>query len=259
MLDATKCFCLGQGVNYVMPSKLGEMAKVLFLNKVSGLPGSAATEIVFWERFFDINCLVILVLFCLSKVAGSAAVISLAIVWGGLWLMLVVIRVAKLPLLEKLCTIVPTTPARRFVFDLIKLIRRNLTVGFFTRQAFLGVLTWALNCLHAYLFYRVAGGLDLAATDLLYVFVISTLGYAVPAAPGGIGLYEAAIVFGLGAAGVPKDVALSLALVQHLIMFAVALAGLGYALLTTKLHFADLLPNRIRREVDAKGRPHEEH
>lgn len=251
LLSALKCFCFGQGVNYTMPSKLGEMGKVLYLNKVSRIAASAATEVVFWERFFDINCLVGLVLLSLSRVAGSMTVISLSLVWGALWVLLLFIRISKLSLLEKMCNIMPVTPARAFLFDLVRLIRKNFTVPFFARQALLSTVAWTLNCLHVYLFYQLAGGVSLSWLDFLYVFVISSVGYAVPAAPGGIGLYEAAIVYGLVSSGVPKELALSLALVQHMLLFIIALCGLGYVLATTKLRMSDLLPKRAKPEAAA--------
>ncbi len=73
-------------------------------------------------------------------------------------------------------------------------------------------------------------GLDLPAGHVLLVLATVNLATMIPMAPGNLGVYEAAVFFVYQFLGVSAEVALGLALFQHL-LFLLPMAGTGYILL----------------------------
>lgn len=77
-----------------------------------------------------------------------------------------------------------------------------------------------------------------------FVVVLASLSTAVPAAPGFIGTFDAAVIFGLQAAGVPADATLALAVLYRVVLFGpVTIAGA----LTMLLRYGGVRATRLRR------------
>ena len=83
---------------------------------------------------------------------------------------------------------------------------------------------WTLAAWSAYLALYALGlcfmaGLPWSWPMVLTVFAVATLGFAVPGAPGGMGVYEASMVLALGWFGVDRDRAFAVALAMHLLQY----------------------------------------
>ena len=90
------------------------------------------------------------------------------------------------------------------------------------------LLLWCCYAGSTVVLLRDAAGLEIGVAAALAVFAVASLGMAVPAAPGGLGVYEAAMVVSLGWFGVPRGEALAAALVTHMLQFVpTTLAGLA--------------------------------
>lgn len=59
-LNGLKATIVCHGVNNLLPTKLGEVAKILYTHHQSQLSKAEVTGVVFWERFLDLNMILIL-------------------------------------------------------------------------------------------------------------------------------------------------------------------------------------------------------
>ena len=85
-------------------------------------------------------------------------------------------------------------------------------------------------------------------TLVLTFFAVVTLGFALPAAPGGMGVFEASAVVALGWFGVDRERAFAVGLALHMLQYIpVTLAGL-WVLAASGLSLTDL-----RRQADKPG------
>ena len=81
------------------------------------------------------------------------------------------------------------------------------------------VATWAAYYLSFYFTIRYVGGLEMGAAEQLVVLTIATVGTAIPSLPGGIGLFEGAMVLSMSWYGIDGTTAMGLALFFHAVHF----------------------------------------
>jgi uncharacterized protein (TIRG00374 family) len=85
-----------------------------------------------------------------------------------------------------------------------------------------------------------AFGLHLPLFGVCFVLVVHVLGVMIPAAPGFLGTYHAAVVVGLAVFGVSRELAFSIALVMHAVFFFPSLVLGGVFLWKEHLSLRDL-------------------
>jgi uncharacterized membrane protein YbhN (UPF0104 family) len=127
-------------------------------------------------------------------------------------------------------------PRRGRIGRLIELIRpvalaSRLLLG--RRGAELALLTAALWLLEGLIFWLIAQSLALPGgyLDFVFINVLASLFAMVPAAPGYLGTFDAAIIFGLHTIGVSGGPALSFAILVRFVLFVpVTMAGLAILL-----------------------------
>ena len=96
-----------------------------------------------------------------------------------------------------------------------------------------------------------AAGLSIPLAAALAVFAIASLGMAVPAAPGGLGVFEAAVVASLGWFDVPRGEALAAALVLHMLQFVPTTLA-GVALLSRERLELGMLREAVERRRNVR-------
>jgi uncharacterized membrane protein YbhN (UPF0104 family) len=227
---------IGQGLNNLLPARLGEMAKTLYLSRKADLSLGQALEAVFWERFSDLNALLVLGVAVALLLREGLVLYPLLAVVGGAWCFLILLRLRPATV-HAWSAFVPGQRTRLFVSEMLLLLQARL------RLAFVGRLSlWTLTAWIGYgITYAVGlclmAGLPADPALVLSVFALATLGFALPGAPGGMGVYEAAVVVALGWFGVDKDRALAVGLALHLLQYLlltaaglISLAGSGLSL-----------------------------
>lgn len=216
LLDGVKASALGLGLNNIFPAKLGEVAKAVYVSRKSGFSSAKGLGLIFWERFFDIN-----LVFCLAVVSLGVSAQGLPI-WPGIAVILagwvcVGALAARPQWADAVLRLVPSERLRLFVTDFVRQLHERTGARFFLALGLLTVAVWGFYFLTFLLGMNWLAGIDLTMAQLLVAFVISALGMAVPSSPGGVGVYEAAIIFALGLYGVDKEQALAAGLVLHMI------------------------------------------
>jgi len=227
--DAFWALQIGFLANNLLPFRLGEALRVWVVHRTAGVSWGRGMASVALSRMTDALLLLVLALSLWPTQAGSPSLIRglvgvtlglmgivLALVlaprWGARWL-----RRWPRVWAEVQAAAALVTPRGLTIFVLGK------------------ILTWALLALYYQaLLADFAPGL--AWPDVLWAMSVSTLGIAIPSAPGYVGVYEAAAVAALTALGVPRATALAFALVQHALYLALtvalgilALARLGWS------------------------------
>lgn len=225
---AASLVCLG--VNNLLPAKLGEVAKALYLRQRGAMPLGEAAVIVGWERFFDLNVLVLMALAGAYPYLHDTLLVPVALAlmaaWGVAWSVLrfgapVRAAIARLPWAR----------VRAFLYDVHEHLDTRMVRGVLVAGALLSTLVWLLYAAGSWLVLTWVFDLELTAGEVLVVFVVAASGMAVPSSPGALGVYEAAVVLALGWFGVASEQALAAALVMHAIQYLpttlLALAVLG--------------------------------
>ncbi|MBI3914552.1 MAG: flippase-like domain-containing protein, partial [Chloroflexi bacterium] len=95
--------------------------------------------------------------------------------------------------------------------------------------ALLSLGVWTMEWLSYFLMITAFGvlpQLGVRPVAAAMMMVLINLGIMIPAAPGGVGPYEAAGIFALGAFGVSETVAASAALATHLMQYLL-ITGMG--------------------------------
>ena len=214
---------VGNGLNILLPAKLGEIFKIKALAKKTGLSTAASTHFVFWTRFSEINLLFFLALATLDQsIVLFLGVIALC--WGSL---IVLWSAPSRPL--RLLYKIPFPKIKNFSLDLA----RNLAQrpNFFFRLLACSVLVWGLYWVQYYwgITYFLATPLSLEQINIIFLAAAGIT--AVPSTPGALGPYEAAMVFLLTSFGVSKEDALAFSLLMRAFLYLpVALAAVGISL-----------------------------
>lgn len=224
-----KAHGLGLGVNLLLPAKLGEAARLMFLQRHSGMPWDELIGRAFWERFLDLNMLLLLCTVAFFwEIPGPAGALLTGVVLCG-WCMLALLK-AKPALMIKTVSLVPGQKPRTFLQSAAQKFETTFKKAFLFRLLARTVLVWMTYA------FSVIGSLHLVGISLepgaSLVFFIATAGaMAIPSVPGAIGVYEAMVVAVLAQYGIARDAALSAAITMHILQFVPGLAVTLWVLL----------------------------
>lgn len=241
---SAQAILIGQGMNNILPAKLGELVKVFYIRSSTGLRRTRGLELVFWERFSDLNILLALACFVLWATGRDVFLYPLLAVVAGVWAGLLLLR--SFPNLgPALIRMVPWQRVRSSLQVFHDEVSSRFRVSFFAGLAIYSLFFWLLAaCVTGAGF--LAAGISLPLAQWVTVFVVSALGMALPGAPGGLGVYEAAVVVPSMWFGVDKETALALAIVLRAVQYIpVTLVGI------IALHFSGLTLKSITQYDEA--------
>ncbi|HWT25320.1 MAG TPA: lysylphosphatidylglycerol synthase transmembrane domain-containing protein [Solirubrobacteraceae bacterium] len=220
--DSYGLVTVGYMGNNVLPARGGEVLRMFLLAERSSARRREVLGSILTERMLDAGALVALfALLTALNVADSPAgeapayigAAALVLVLGA---MIVYLRLRLSGRLQGFADRVrPVTRASRML----------LTRG----GAELAVATAAVWLAEAIIFWLVGAslGLTISVLESALVVVLASFFALIPAAPGYVGTYDAAVLFALGALDVPGNVAVGAALLFRFVIFVpVTIAGL---------------------------------
>ena len=208
--------------NNVLPARAGEVLRVYLLSRDTGDGVRKLLGTVLAERILDAlvlgGCLLLVVYTLLPS--GALPTNQPLLIGGGLLALLILAAIATRVL------------GHRALFDRVRNYIRPLADGPRTLLSpsavpLLGMtmLVWAFEAA-AYVAVGRALGLHLSAIDAIYLMSLSNFVTALPAAPGSLGTFDAAVIFGLSAISLSGN-AVSYLLVLRLVLYGpITLAGL---------------------------------
>jgi uncharacterized membrane protein YbhN (UPF0104 family) len=222
-VDAYGLTTVGYMGNTVLPARGGELLRIFLMSERSSARRREVLGTIIPERLLDAAALV--VLFVVLTAAGTGDTPlgeSPAYVAGGLLVagtagLIVYLRLRVAGRLQGFAD--RLRPVAR--------ASRTLLTGTGAMLAAVSIAVWVSE---AVVFWLVAGSVDvsLSLLDALLVVVLASFLALVPSAPGYLGTYDAALLFGLDSLGVNGGTALSVALMFRFVVFVpITFAGLG--------------------------------
>ncbi|WP_243309871.1 lysylphosphatidylglycerol synthase transmembrane domain-containing protein [Fundidesulfovibrio agrisoli] len=213
-----KSFLLSMAVNNVAPAKLGELAKCFYLRRQCGYSLGQTISMVFWERFFDLNAILAMGLVVAFHFKLKMAFFPLAVGVGSIWACLFVVR--KWPALaDRVIAVIPVERLREFIIEVKLQLVHGVTLRYLIVLMIYTALVWLLYAIPTFLTVLWVAGLKLTMGQTLAVFILSALGMAMPSSPGAVGVFEAAVIFGLGLFKVDKELALAIGFLIHMMQY----------------------------------------
>jgi uncharacterized membrane protein YbhN (UPF0104 family) len=209
---------LGLALNNILPARLGELGKAAYLRRQAGINLGRGLGMIFWERFYDLNAVLALGLSATLALGRDFATYPLLACVLGLWLFLFLHRVRP-GLAERLVGLLPWERLRLLASETLVHLRGGFGARFFCGVGLYTVLTWTCYFAFNWLVLRWVAGLELGFLQVLTVFVAGVLGMAVPSSPGGLGVYEAAVLVTLGWFGAGKEEALAAAVLLRVMQY----------------------------------------
>jgi glycosyltransferase 2 family protein len=229
----------GFALNNFLPGRPGELARAIALGQREGLPKSTGLATVIIERVADGLALIALLAFIslgfdLPGWGRDAEGVSIVIFMLALLILLFLLWREHLAtrLLYKVIRFLPTQVGQRlarmlgsFILGLhsLRSPRDVLVIGL------LSFAVWLCEAVHYFLILTAFGMLNPESTRglaALFTMVMVNLSISIPAAPGGVGPFEAAGVLSLGAFGLARERSLPALLVAHAVQY-VLISGLG--------------------------------
>ena len=204
--------CLG--VNNMLPMKLGEIAKSLYLKKIYNLKISKTMPVMIVERFLDIIMISFLIFFASFYTKISNFYVFLFFAFIGIIILLTVIKKSK-TFMKLILKYSPKKSKKFFTNSFKTLVRINVKT--WVLGIFFSSVLWGFYYINIYLLEYFATDFNLQAYQVLVVFVFYALSISVPSTPGGIGVVQAGTVFSLGLFGINKEEALAFAIIFQLI------------------------------------------
>ncbi|RNC67638.1 MAG: UPF0104 family protein [Desulfuromonadales bacterium] len=233
---------IGYMANNILPARLGELVRAYVLGVREEIDTGAVVATLVLDRLtdgFTVLLFLIFTVFALRFPAGGEAAQHGLVVGGyvtlGLYLGVVVFLVLlkrntlwTLRFLERFLKPFPGRLAERII-PLIGSFLQGVRLSSRRSERWGIVLTslvvWGLAILPIDFILR-AFGITLPLSVSLFILVLLVFAVMIPASPGFVGTYHAACVYGLLAFGIPREKALSVAIVMHGVnFFPVIVAG----------------------------------
>lgn len=227
--DSYALTTVGYMGNNVLPARAGEMLRVVLLSRRNDAGKRELAGTVVSERVLDAVALGVILVVVVFAILRDATVPSETplLVAGGALLALIAGAVA-LQLMRKRGMLTRLRDWIRPLADAPRaLLGRNgviLLLGSF--------VIWTAEG-SVYLSVAQATSLDVAPMDALYLVALTNLFAMLPAAPGYVGTFDAAVIYGVHAIGGSKSAALSYLILLRFILF-VPITIVGLIVLVTR-------------------------
>ncbi len=236
---------IGYMANNILPARLGEFIRAFVLGEKEGLGKSAVFATLVVDRLFDGFTVLLILLFTFFTVKLPAGMegtqkdlavggyITLALYFGVVLFLVVLKRRTHqtMDLMGKLLRPFPSGVAEKVIpllGSFIGGLRLSSRATELSALVASSLLIWAFAIWPVDLLLR-SFGIFLPITASMFIMVFLVFAVLVPAAPGYVGTYHAACVYGLMAFNIQKEKALSVALMIHGVnFFPVILAGFYY-------------------------------
>ena len=207
---------MAMGLNNILPAKMGEIASIAYLKYYYAYPMEKSLPMKLIERFYDLlmlSCLGLLVFYNKSFINIYMLMALVLILFGGVYsvcqypkfFLKMIGRRRFLPL-----------KVRHFCNAIVKNIAR-VSLKKWLNILLLTIILWGLFYSVKVASFDLLTPFDFSLGDILVLFIFMAFGLNVPSLPGGVGVYEASVVFALSLYGIGKEEALSFALITHLI------------------------------------------
>ncbi|MCD4708096.1 MAG: flippase-like domain-containing protein [Candidatus Sabulitectum sp.] len=202
--------------NQVIPAKLGDSVKILYMRKTGMLNYTSGTFATFLVRAMDLAAVIILALFSVVFVSGSVAAGYLSYIVTMSVLVVLLVLTGWLfvfhPSVFRKMLIGPLRKLRPSIAELADQLKQN--PGQLTLILLESMLVWVFDILTLFVFLLVFG-VKLSFAETAFVMLLSTVTKILPLTPNGLGVYEGMMVVLLTGFGVSESTAFTIAVLDH--------------------------------------------
>jgi uncharacterized protein (TIRG00374 family) len=224
--------------NQVVPAKLGDSVKVVYLHRSGMMDYRKGTFTAFLVRAMDLAAVIILALFSAVFVSGSLAGGYITYLAAMALLVVVIAAVGWVftmhPGLFRRLLAGPFKGLRNSAGELAGQMRK--APGRLLSILVVSMLVWVFDILTLLIFLTVMG-IRLSFAETSFVMLLSTAAKIVPLTPNGLGIYEGMMVVLLAGFGIDQSTAFTVAVLDHgfmniysLLLSLVAVYGMGLGL-----------------------------
>ncbi len=238
-INGFKATVLCYGLGLALPMRLSEFLKPVYLRKQCGISLSTGIAAVALERISDIVILTVL------AIAGAALFFNIDLnkilfVFCILALFILVIFLFDKYLLC-LFEVRFTNIWHKFLFNIVRnFVAKSKRKSTYIAFAF-GLIGWFFSLSSMVLYFKIVGVSDIGLDGYLLVFLGSIIAGAIPALPGGFGMYEASVVYVLDKYGYSFDEAIILAIGLHVSQLIFVFCATIYLSLFGKLGISSII------------------
>lgn len=214
---AFESFIVSAFLNNILPAKLGEFARVIYLKKLYHFSMNNTLAVLFIERLFDVLMLGTFSLFALTFYIDNEMYknIFYAIV-AFIWIFILMIKYKK-EYFILLISFMPIRVIKVYGKKIINNINRILSLSTTIKTLSLTFFVWLSYAIVTLFFLYFVAEFELSFKEMMIVFIVSAVGMSIPLAPAGTGTFHAGVIISLGWFGIGKEEALMSAIVLHLI------------------------------------------
>lgn len=212
-----KCIMFGWLLNYLLPARVGDVARGMALKTTEGTPLSISLPTIVIERAMDMLTLSLILMAALYTFASDASLLLIAV--GAL--VIAVVLVLGLVVVYRCDNIISNRLAGRFesLGKSILVLKEGLYRMYENPQAIslcliLSVPVWLFEISSIY-FSAKAIHFELLPSLAVISGVVAFIAQAIPTTPAGIGVHEGSITGALLLFGVAAETGTSIALVDH--------------------------------------------
>jgi uncharacterized protein (TIRG00374 family) len=245
------CYALttvGYMGNNVLPARAGEALRVVLLSGRSGASKRTLLGSVVAERMLDVIALATIFVVVVYGVLSSTVLpTDRPLLVAGMGVLLALLGALTVWLLRRHHVLERARDWLRPLADAPRaLLRREglvLLAGTFVLWAF-----------EAGVYLAVAKSVDLgiSATGALYLVALTNFVAALPAAPGSIGTFDAAVAFGAGRLGASGSASLSYLILLRFVLY-VPITVVGFVVLVTRYGGWSRLRSAVRLDAGAEA------
>ena len=212
------------GYNNLLPAKAGDAIKIAWIKNRSNLNYISVTSKILWERCFDIVGLL-----CVSALAYTLADTGRSILLPAIIFIIILTcfficrywsqffhHAYQKYLPQKIAT---------FFSDFHANLIDNISSKIIISGLILTFLIWCNYLASFYISINFVANFNLNFAQILTVFAITSIGTALPSSPGGLGIFEGAMVLSLSWLGINHNDALGIALFLHAVHFIPSAIG----------------------------------
>jgi len=210
----------------LLPSRLGDIARSIYLKKKCNIPLRIGIPNVILDRLWDLIGIVSIAIISIiinptliqtSELGTLLIAIFLVIsVFLSIKYLHVIIKMTK-PLIVKLTKRFKIQSKIENLEDDVLLYVKEITSNkkLTVELLIISTVLWGIECLTAYIIF-LSIGYPIEISIVLSVITLANLTKILPTTPQGIGTYEAAVVLLFGYFGIAAEIALTVAIIDHL-------------------------------------------
>ncbi len=226
-------YALNEGylLNSVLPLRLGELGRAYLVSQDLQISAGHVLASVVVERIIDTLISFLGLMLALPFLISPSWTQSLVRVVGAILVLIALTLALLLTQRQRLIRLLSRLPGTGYwgldhaADEFIKGLELLLNTGRLLRATFWSLIAWGTAWLQIWLLLRMFG-VSGSIVISLFVSGVIAFGAALPSSPGAVGVYELSAIAGLMVFNLPREIALSFAVVAHILQIALT-GGLG--------------------------------